>query len=145
MKTSDPYLKGYRIKFTYLYLKILRESEREVMKRAGFDLQQGSSKRQILDQQTEETKEEAKAKGARDQEVEEGATTMAVAKTGLAMGTTSLPVGTCSSAGVLEVGIDPLPVGTSTTPLAKHVAASMEFRTVAISSESSLILSVVGF
>nr|GEX23926.1 copia protein [Tanacetum cinerariifolium] len=35
--------------------------EREVMKRARFDLQQGSSKKQRLDQQIEETKEEARA------------------------------------------------------------------------------------
>nr|GEV98899.1 hypothetical protein [Tanacetum cinerariifolium] len=39
------------------------EIEREVMKRAGFDLHQGSSKKQRLDQQTEETKEEARAQG----------------------------------------------------------------------------------
>nr|GEU84217.1 hypothetical protein [Tanacetum cinerariifolium] len=45
--------------------------ERKVMKRAGFDLQQGSSKKQRLDQQTEETNEEAKAQGDSDQEVEE--------------------------------------------------------------------------
>nr|GEU63024.1 ribonuclease H-like domain-containing protein [Tanacetum cinerariifolium] len=45
--------------------------EREVMKRVGFDLQQGSSKKQRLDQQTEETKEKAKAQGNSDQEVEE--------------------------------------------------------------------------
>nr|GFC33535.1 hypothetical protein [Tanacetum cinerariifolium] len=41
------------------------------MKRAGFDLQQGSSKKQRLDQQTEETEEEAEAQGNSDQEVEE--------------------------------------------------------------------------
>nr|GEU40458.1 hypothetical protein [Tanacetum cinerariifolium] len=40
--------------------------EREVMKRAEFDLQQGSSKKQRLDQQIEE----AKAQGDSDQEVE---------------------------------------------------------------------------
>nr|GEU64075.1 putative ribonuclease H-like domain-containing protein [Tanacetum cinerariifolium] len=45
--------------------------EREVMKRAGFDPQQGSLKKQRLDQQTEETKEEAKAQVDSDQEVEE--------------------------------------------------------------------------
>nr|GFA21815.1 hypothetical protein [Tanacetum cinerariifolium] len=45
------------------------ELEREVMKRAGFDLQQGSLKKQRLDQQTEETEEEPEAQ--RDQEVEE--------------------------------------------------------------------------
>nr|GEV37054.1 hypothetical protein [Tanacetum cinerariifolium] len=45
--------------------------EREVMKRAGFDLQQGSSKKQRLDQQTEETKEEGGAQSDSDQEVEE--------------------------------------------------------------------------
>nr|GEX10591.1 hypothetical protein [Tanacetum cinerariifolium] len=56
------------------------------------------------------------------------------------VGTTSLPVGT-SSAGGLAVGIDPLPVGTSAIPPARIVAASMEVRTVAISSESSLIRS----
>nr|GEW47347.1 reverse transcriptase domain-containing protein [Tanacetum cinerariifolium] len=44
------------------------EIEREVMKRAGFNLHQGSSKKQRLDQQT---KEEAKAQGDSDQEVEE--------------------------------------------------------------------------
>nr|GFA79420.1 hypothetical protein [Tanacetum cinerariifolium] len=37
------------------------EIKKEVMKRAGFDLHQGSSKKQRLDQQTEETEEEAKA------------------------------------------------------------------------------------
>nr|GFA56645.1 hypothetical protein [Tanacetum cinerariifolium] len=47
------------------------EIEKEVMKRAGFDLQQGSSKKQRLDQQTEETEEEAKAQGDSDQEVKE--------------------------------------------------------------------------
>nr|GEV63640.1 hypothetical protein [Tanacetum cinerariifolium] len=47
------------------------EIEREVLKRAGFDLQQGSSKKQRLDQQTEETKEEAEAQGDSDQEGEE--------------------------------------------------------------------------
>nr|GEY33092.1 putative ribonuclease H-like domain-containing protein [Tanacetum cinerariifolium] len=47
------------------------EIERDAMKRARFDLQQGSSKKQRLDQQTEETKEEAKAQGDSDQEVEE--------------------------------------------------------------------------
>nr|GEW14280.1 hypothetical protein [Tanacetum cinerariifolium] len=45
--------------------------EREVMKRAGFDLQQGSLKKQRLDQQTEEIEEKAKAQGDSDQEVEE--------------------------------------------------------------------------
>nr|GEX24611.1 hypothetical protein [Tanacetum cinerariifolium] len=47
------------------------EIEREVMKRARFDLQQGSSKKQRLDQQTKETEEEAEAQGDSDQEVEE--------------------------------------------------------------------------
>nr|GEV56412.1 hypothetical protein [Tanacetum cinerariifolium] len=47
------------------------EIEREVMKKAGFDLQQGSSKKQRLDHQTEETEEEAGAEGDSDQEVEE--------------------------------------------------------------------------
>nr|GFC73296.1 hypothetical protein [Tanacetum cinerariifolium] len=41
------------------------------MKRAGFDLQQGSSKKQRLDQQTEEIEEEAEAQGDSDQEVKE--------------------------------------------------------------------------
>nr|GEV17208.1 copia protein [Tanacetum cinerariifolium] len=43
------------------------EIERKVMKRAGFDLQQGSSKKQRL----EKTKEVAEAQGESDQEVEE--------------------------------------------------------------------------
>nr|GEV32486.1 putative ribonuclease H-like domain-containing protein [Tanacetum cinerariifolium] len=47
------------------------EIEREVMKRVGFDLQQGSSKKQRLDQETKETVEEAEAQGDSDQEVEE--------------------------------------------------------------------------
>nr|GEX08489.1 hypothetical protein [Tanacetum cinerariifolium] len=47
------------------------EIEREVMKRARFDLQQGSSKKKRLDQQTEETEEEAEAQGNSNQEVEE--------------------------------------------------------------------------
>nr|GEZ00023.1 hypothetical protein [Tanacetum cinerariifolium] len=47
------------------------EIQREVMKRAGFDLQRGSSKKQRLDQQIEQTEEEAKAQGDSDQEVEE--------------------------------------------------------------------------
>nr|GEX43454.1 hypothetical protein [Tanacetum cinerariifolium] len=47
------------------------EIKREVMKRARFDLHQGSSKKQRLGQQTEETKEEAGAQGDSDQEVEE--------------------------------------------------------------------------
>nr|GEZ04977.1 hypothetical protein [Tanacetum cinerariifolium]GEZ05071.1 hypothetical protein [Tanacetum cinerariifolium] len=37
------------------------EIEIEVIKSAGFDVQQGSSKKQRLDQQTEETDEEARA------------------------------------------------------------------------------------
>nr|GEW74505.1 hypothetical protein [Tanacetum cinerariifolium] len=41
------------------------------MKRAGFDLQQESSKKQRLDQQTEEIEEEDEAQGDNDQEVEE--------------------------------------------------------------------------
>nr|GFB43002.1 hypothetical protein [Tanacetum cinerariifolium] len=53
--------------FVHKYFKI----EREVMKRVGFDLQQGSSKKQRLDQQAKETKEETKAQGDSDQEVEE--------------------------------------------------------------------------
>nr|GEU80908.1 hypothetical protein [Tanacetum cinerariifolium] len=47
------------------------EIEKEVMKRPGFDLQQGSAKKQRLDQQTEETEEEVEAKDNSDQEVEE--------------------------------------------------------------------------
>nr|GFD27882.1 hypothetical protein [Tanacetum cinerariifolium] len=47
--------------------------------------------------------------------------------------------------GELAVRMDPLPVGTSTTPLAKIVAASIEVNTVAISSVSSLTLSVAAF
>nr|GEV06607.1 hypothetical protein [Tanacetum cinerariifolium] len=47
------------------------EIKREVMKRAGFHLHQASSKKQRLDQQTEETEEEARAQGDSDQEVEE--------------------------------------------------------------------------
>nr|GEY10481.1 hypothetical protein [Tanacetum cinerariifolium] len=47
------------------------EIEREVMKRAGFDLQQGSSKKQRLDQQTDKIEEEAEAQGDSDQEVKE--------------------------------------------------------------------------
>nr|GEX53187.1 putative reverse transcriptase domain-containing protein [Tanacetum cinerariifolium] len=49
-------------------------------------------------------------------------------------------VGT-SAAGGPAVGIDPLPVGTSTAPLAKTVVASMDVSTVAISYVSSLALS----
>nr|GEY33580.1 copia protein [Tanacetum cinerariifolium] len=45
--------------------------EKEVMKRVGFDLQQESSKKQKLDQQTKETEEEVKAQVDNDQEVEE--------------------------------------------------------------------------
>nr|GFA03046.1 hypothetical protein [Tanacetum cinerariifolium] len=45
--------------------------EREVMKRVGFDLQQGRSKKQRLDQQAKETKEETKAQGDSYQKVEE--------------------------------------------------------------------------
>nr|GEY96308.1 hypothetical protein [Tanacetum cinerariifolium] len=45
--------------------------EREVMKRVGFDLKQGVSKKQRLDQQAKETKKETKAQGDSDQEVEE--------------------------------------------------------------------------
>nr|GEZ67687.1 hypothetical protein [Tanacetum cinerariifolium] len=47
------------------------EIEREVIKRAGFDLQQGSLKKQRLDQQTKEIEEEVKAQGNSDQEVQE--------------------------------------------------------------------------
>nr|GEW81095.1 hypothetical protein [Tanacetum cinerariifolium] len=47
------------------------EIEREVMKRAKFNLHQRSSKKQRLDQQIEETEEEARAQGDSDQEVEE--------------------------------------------------------------------------
>nr|GEU77416.1 putative ribonuclease H-like domain-containing protein [Tanacetum cinerariifolium] len=45
--------------------------EREVMKRAGFNLQQGILKKQRLDQQTKEIEEEVGAQGDSDQEVEE--------------------------------------------------------------------------
>nr|GEU71097.1 retrovirus-related Pol polyprotein from transposon TNT 1-94 [Tanacetum cinerariifolium] len=48
--------------------------KKEVMKRAGFNLQQGSSKKQRLDQQTkqiEEIEEEVEAQGDSDQEIEE--------------------------------------------------------------------------
>nr|GEU32401.1 ribonuclease H-like domain-containing protein [Tanacetum cinerariifolium] len=55
-------------------------------------------------------------------------------QTRLAVGTTSLPVGTSRPA----VGMDPLPVGTSIAALAKTVAASIVVRTVAISFVSSL-------
>nr|GEU30982.1 putative ribonuclease H-like domain-containing protein [Tanacetum cinerariifolium] len=55
----------------YTFVPKDSEIEREVMKRAIFDLQQRSSKKQRLDKQTEETEEEAKAQGAGDQEVEE--------------------------------------------------------------------------
>nr|GEU61405.1 hypothetical protein [Tanacetum cinerariifolium] len=55
----------------YTFVPKDSEIEREVMKRAEFDLQQGSSKKQRLDQQTKETEEEAKAQGDSDQEVEE--------------------------------------------------------------------------
>nr|GFA67954.1 hypothetical protein [Tanacetum cinerariifolium] len=48
----------------------LEKALEEVMKRAGFDLQQGSSKKQRLDQQTKEIEEEAGAQGDSDQEVE---------------------------------------------------------------------------
>nr|GFB43684.1 hypothetical protein [Tanacetum cinerariifolium] len=50
------------------------EIEKEVMKRAGFDLQQENSKKQRLDQQTEQTKvtyEDVEAQGDSDQEIEE--------------------------------------------------------------------------
>nr|GFA00361.1 hypothetical protein [Tanacetum cinerariifolium] len=70
-KNMIMYLKNQGgIKFTHLYPKD-SEIEREVMKRAGFDLQQGSLKKQRLDQQTEETEEEAEVQGDTDQEVEE--------------------------------------------------------------------------
>nr|GEX77284.1 hypothetical protein [Tanacetum cinerariifolium] len=52
----------------YTFISKYSEIEKEVMKRAGFDLHQGSSKKQRLDQQTEE---EAEAQGDSDQEVEE--------------------------------------------------------------------------
>nr|GEV03044.1 hypothetical protein [Tanacetum cinerariifolium] len=50
------------------------EIDKEVMKRAGFDLHQGSLKKQMLDQQTKqtkETKEEVEAHDNSDQEIEE--------------------------------------------------------------------------
>nr|GFC71131.1 hypothetical protein [Tanacetum cinerariifolium] len=71
-----------------------------------------------------------------------GVTTLAVANTGLAVGISSLLVGTDPSARVLAVGMDPLPMGTSTTLLAKTVAASIEVNIVAISSVSSLTIYV---
>nr|GEW03164.1 hypothetical protein [Tanacetum cinerariifolium] len=49
------------------YFKGMKERSHE---RAGFDLQQGSSKKQRIGQQTEETKEEAEAQGDSDPEVE---------------------------------------------------------------------------
>nr|GEU57062.1 RNA-directed DNA polymerase, eukaryota, reverse transcriptase zinc-binding domain protein [Tanacetum cinerariifolium] len=55
----------------YTFVPKDSEIEREVMKRDGFDLQQGSSKKQRLDQPTEETEEEAEAQGDSDQEVKE--------------------------------------------------------------------------
>nr|GEV33069.1 hypothetical protein [Tanacetum cinerariifolium] len=58
---------------------------------------------------------------------------------GLAVGPTSLPV-EMTVAGGPSVGMKPLPVGTSIPP-ASTVAASMEVKTLAISSESLLILS----
>nr|GEZ07875.1 hypothetical protein [Tanacetum cinerariifolium] len=45
----------------YIFVPKDSKIEREVKKRAGFDLQQGSSRKQRLDQQTEEIKEEAGA------------------------------------------------------------------------------------
>nr|GEV64343.1 hypothetical protein [Tanacetum cinerariifolium] len=45
--------------------------EKEVMKRSGFHLQQESSKKQKLDQQTKKEEEEVKAQADNDQEVEE--------------------------------------------------------------------------
>nr|GEW30989.1 hypothetical protein [Tanacetum cinerariifolium] len=48
------------------------ELEREVMKRARFDLQQGSLKKQRLDQQTEETEEEPEAQRDQEKIVKEG-------------------------------------------------------------------------
>nr|GEU58141.1 hypothetical protein [Tanacetum cinerariifolium] len=47
------------------------EIEKEVMKRYGFHLQQESSKKQKLDQQTEEKEEEVEAQADSDQKVEE--------------------------------------------------------------------------
>nr|GEY26326.1 hypothetical protein [Tanacetum cinerariifolium] len=55
----------------YTFVPKDSEIEREVMKRDGFDLLQGSSKKQRLDQQTEETEEEAEAQRDSDQEAEE--------------------------------------------------------------------------
>nr|GEV31066.1 putative ribonuclease H-like domain-containing protein [Tanacetum cinerariifolium] len=55
----------------YTFVPKYSEIEGEVMKRGRFDLQQGSSKKQMLDQQIEETEEEAEAQGNNDQEVEE--------------------------------------------------------------------------
>nr|GEU56471.1 ribonuclease H-like domain-containing protein [Tanacetum cinerariifolium] len=47
------------------------EIKKEVMKRSGFHLQQESSKKQKLDQQTEEKEEKVEAQADSDQEVEE--------------------------------------------------------------------------
>nr|GEV45660.1 hypothetical protein [Tanacetum cinerariifolium] len=70
MKTSDPYFKRIWDQ-VHTFVPKDFEIEKEVIKRAGFYLQQGSSRKQRLDQQTEETKEEAKVQGDSDQEVEE--------------------------------------------------------------------------
>nr|GFD03441.1 hypothetical protein [Tanacetum cinerariifolium] len=61
---------------------------------------------------------------------------------GLAVGPTSLLVETIVAWGP-TVGMKPLPVGTLASP-ARTVAASIEVRTLAISSESLLILAVGG-
>nr|GFD22445.1 hypothetical protein [Tanacetum cinerariifolium] len=58
---------------------------------------------------------------------------------GLAVGPTSLPV-EITVAGGPAVRVKPLPVGTSVSP-ASTIAASIEVKTLAISSESLLILS----
>nr|GEV15777.1 putative reverse transcriptase domain-containing protein [Tanacetum cinerariifolium] len=60
---NRPFSKAEVKKNMIMYLKNKEdfEIEREVMKRAGFDLQQGSSKKQRLDQQTKETEDEAEA------------------------------------------------------------------------------------
>nr|GEX03974.1 hypothetical protein [Tanacetum cinerariifolium] len=67
---NRPFSKVEVIKNMIMYLKNQEwyKQKKEVMKRAGFDLHQGSSKKQRLYQQTEE---EAEAQGDSNQEVEE--------------------------------------------------------------------------
>nr|GEW86332.1 copia protein [Tanacetum cinerariifolium] len=71
---NRPFLKAEASKENdYVFKESMRdfEIEKEVMKRAGFDLQQRSSKKQRLEQQTKQTKEEVKAQGDSDKELEE--------------------------------------------------------------------------